>query len=94
MSLKLLLEQSPMFGDAAVHSFTPEAKTGRLQLTAHDRYDFPLHEASALLDFLKARSVLPSQPHDPGNLLGQKCGLHVTSGPKEWCGFCDSGLAT
>jgi hypothetical protein len=76
-----------MFGDAAVHSFPPEAKTRRLQLTAHDGYDFPLHEASALLDFLKARSVLPSQPHDPGNLLRQKDGLHVTSGTKDWCVF-------
>jgi len=61
-----------MFGDAAVHSFPPEAKTRRLQLAAHDGYDFQLDEAGALLDFLKARSVLPSQPHNPGNLLGQK----------------------
>ena len=65
-----------MLGDAAVHSFAPEAKTRGFQFAAHDRYDIPLHKACALLNFLETRPILPSQPHDPGNLLGQKRGLH------------------
>ena len=73
-----------MLGDAAVHSFAPEAKTRWLQLAAHDRDDIPLHKACALLNFLETCSVLPSQTHDTGDLFGQKRGLHGTIGMKDW----------
>ena len=65
-----------MFGDASIDAFAPEAKTGRLQLAAHDRDDIPFDEACALLDFLEACPVLPRQAHDAGNLFGQKRGFH------------------
>ena len=75
-SLELALEQAPVLGDAAVHSFAPKAKTGGLQLAAHDRDDIPLDKACALFNFLETCSVLPSQPHNTGDLLRQKRGLH------------------
>jgi len=71
-----VFQKFAVFRDAAVHAFSPECEAGGLELPAHDIDHRPFREAGALLDLLKACSVLPRKSDHQRDLVGMNFGLH------------------